>query len=187
MTAARRPVLAHRFFFALKPDEVTANRTHAFAEREFGDRGLLAPERHHVTLAITDDYDQPYEGLIDALLRAGHRVAAAPFELVLDRLSGSARSVALRPEHVVPPLRDLQQAIAEAMAEEGLTARDGWRFSPHQTLGYRAGSPFSRRVEGFHWQVGGFVLVHSFVGLTHHETLHGWTLKAPENPQLSLL
>lgn len=186
MDLGARPLpLAHRFFFALRPDDVTARRTRAFAAEQFGEQGLLRPEHHHMTLAITEDVDPPHDGLIAALRRAGDAVVdAAPFELRLDRLSGSHRSLALRPEHAMPPLRRLQAQIAHAMAREMVPMRAGWTFSPHQTLGYRAGRPFSRPVAGFRWDVRAFVLVHSFVGWTRHENLGCWPLAARQYPLL---
>ena len=184
--APSRP-LAHRWFFALKPDEITARRTHAFAERELGEGGLLPPERHHVTLALTTDFERAPPGLVAALLRAGDAVTAAPFDLLLDQLSGSARTVALRPSHAVPPLRDLQRRIVAAMAAQGVVLRPDWAFNPHETLCYRKGTPFQRPVEGFRWAVSAFVLVHSFVGLSRHETLRQWPLRPPEDPQGRLL
>lgn len=184
MPVATAPrLLAHRWFFALKPDDITARRTHAFAEQQLGEHGLLAPDRHHVTLALTEDFDREPHGLVDALMRAGATVIAAPFALHLDRLSGSTRTVALRPTHVVRPLRDLQKGIAAAMAGQGIAMRPDWSFSPHETLCYRKGEPFQQPIEGFHWAVTSFVLVHSFVGLSQHETIGCWPLHAPDDPQ----
>lgn len=185
--AATSQPLAHRWFFALKPDDITARRTHAFAERELGTHGLLPPERYHVTLALTADFEREPPGLVAALLRAGDAVTAAPFDLPLDQLGGSARTVALRPAHAVPPLRDLQRRIVAAMTAQGLTLRPDWSFNPHETLCYRKEAPFQRPVEGFRWAVGAFVLVHSFVGLSRHETLRQWPLRPPEDPQGRLL
>jgi len=179
--------LAHRWFFALKPDDITARRTHAFAEQTLGSRGLLPPERHHVTLALTPDFEREPPGLVAALLRAGDAVAAVPFDLLLDRLSGSARTVALRPAHTVPPLRDLQRCIVTAMAAQDVALRPDWSFSPHETLCYRKGAPFQRPVEGFRWAVDAFMLIHSFVGLSQHETVRQWPLCVPDDPQGRLL
>jgi len=178
-----RPPLAHRWFFALKPDDVMAHRTHAFAAEQLGETGLLPPAHHHITLALTPDFPDEPADLIAALLRAGDAVAAAPFTLHLDRLSGSARTVALRPSRAVPPLRALQAAIAAAMAAQGIAMRPDWRFSPHETLCYRKGAPFQRPVAGFHWSVTGFVLVHSVIGRHRHETIGQWPLHAAEPAQ----
>jgi len=184
---ASSPTLAHRYFFALKPDEETARRTYAFAEEALGSHGLLPPAHHHVTLGLTEDFAQEPAALVERLRRAGASVAAAPFALLLDRLVGSHRTVALRPGHAVPLLQDLQRQIAAAMAAQGIAMRQGWSFSPHETLAYRKEEPFSRRVTGFRWDVVDFVLVHSHVGLTRHETIGRWPLRPVEPAQFSLL
>lgn len=175
--------LAHRYFFALLPDEVTGRRIHAFAERELGGKGLMRPERLHVTLALTADFDAPYPALAAALRRAGDAVAAAPVPLVLDRLSAGQRTAALRPAHDIPALRALQAEIARAMAREGVPMRRDWRFSPHVTLAYRDGEPVQRRSEDFGWTARDFVLIESLVGLTRHCLLARWPLEPARDPQ----
>lgn len=179
---APRP-LAHRWFFALKPDDIMAHRTHAFAAEQLGEAGLLPPAHHHITLALTPDFPEEPADLIAALLRAGDHVTAAPFPLHLDQLSGSTRTVALRPSRAAPPLRTLQAAIVAAMAEQSIAMRPDWRFNPHETLCYRKGAPFQRPIKGFHWPVTSFALVHSLIGLHRHETIGHWPLHAPEDPQ----
>ncbi|WP_336958286.1 2'-5' RNA ligase family protein [Sphingobium aquiterrae] len=166
----------HRFFFALKPAPVEANRIHAFAERTATGARLVQRAHQHITLAITDDFQSLPTMLVDAMLRAGKMARAAPFTLTLNRLSLSNRSLALRPDGAVPPLATLQRTIAAAMAREGVPMRAGWRFSPHQTLAYRNGAPGGRAIDGFGWHVEDFVLIHSHVGRTRHEELGRWRL-----------
>ncbi len=187
MSAAARALLAHRYFFALLPDVVTARRIHAFAEGQFGAKGLMRPERLHVTLAITADFERPDAAVVDALLRAGDAVSAAPFALKLDRLSGGQRTVALRPARSVPPLRKFQSRIAAAMTKQGVTMRPDWRFNPHLTLVYRDGENVARPTEAFGWPVREFVLIESLVGLARHEVLGRWPLRPPPDPQPMLL
>jgi 2'-5' RNA ligase len=177
--SARAP-MAHRYFFALLPDQVTARRIHAFAEREFGAKGLVRTDRLHVTLAITADLDASYPVLVDALRRAGDAVSTAPFDVAFDQLSGGRRTVALRPVRNASPLRALQAALARAMAAQGIPMRADWSFSPHVTLVYRDGEPITRPVEGFAWSAREFVLIESLVGLTQHNVLGRWTLSAPQ-------
>lgn len=178
----------HRYFFALKPDAETANRTARFAEAQLGVQGLLAPGRLHVTLALTADRPTADDPLVAALKRAGDAVRAAPFDLVLDQLSIGSSTAALRPARKVPPLHALQAAIDQAMQHEGITMRPGWRFSPHETLRYRRStSTGTQAVAGFRWQVTDFVLVHSLIGLTRHETIGRWPLRPAPDPQGRLL
>lgn len=183
MLATSAPPLLHRYFFALKSDMMMARRTHIFAEAELGEKGLLEPERLHVTLGITPDFQEEPSAIRDALIHAGAAIRAAPFAFTLDRLVGGAHTVALRPGRVVPALRDLQKAIAAAMATRNVAMRPDWTFSPHETLAYRKGAPFQRRIEGFRWIVNDFCLVHSVVGLHRHETIGQWQLVAPEEAQ----
>ncbi|MBO9575850.1 MAG: 2'-5' RNA ligase [Sphingobium sp.] len=177
---------AHRYFFALLPDAVTARRIHAFAERTLGEQRLMAIERLHMTLAISEDYDAPQPLLLDALLRAGATVAAAPVELVLDELSISRYTAALRPAHRLKPLHALQAEIDGAVARQGVALREGYHFSPHLTLRYHGGDLVHRPIFGFRWVAGEFVLIESFVGLSHYDVHGRWPLRAPEDPQGSL-
>lgn len=186
MSIAPRPAVLHRYFFALLPDEVSARRIRAFAEGQFGPRGLLRPERLHVTLAITSDFDAHQPALVEALLRAGDEVAAAPFELLLNELNGGHRTTALRPAHSQPPLRTLQAEIAQAMTAQGVAMRPEWSFSPHVTLLYRDGQPVWRAVDDLGWPVHDFVLIESLVGMTRHQILRRWPLHAAPEQQLSL-
>ncbi len=140
-----------------------------------------------MTLALTDDFTGVPDGLVNMLLSAGEAVAAEPFDLVLERLVGSQRSVALRPKGVVRPLKTLQARIATAMMRQGIAMREDWSFSPHETLCYRKGAPFSRPVTGFRWSVTEFVLVHSLVGLHRHETIGRWPLHVTDDAQGQLL
>ena len=179
-------ILAHRYFFAAVPDPVSAARIHAWAERKLGPEGMLAAERLHVTLAITDDFGSPQPRLVEKLMQVGEQAKAAPFELLLDRLSIGGRSIALRPGHTQPPLRELQGQIAQAMADAGAAMRHGWRFSPHVTLGYRDSLPSTRPVADLGWTVSEFALIHSLVGVTRHELLGRWSLDPRPDPQFSL-
>lgn len=166
-----------RFFFAILPDIVTARRTDVFAEGIAGGARRIGLDRQHITLAITDDYaDYPHD-LVARLLKAGRAVAAAPFDLRLERVVGSYRSVALRPATRIPGLAALQAKIEAAMLAEGGQLRPDWRFSPHQTLFYREGAPFNRLCPPFDWAVSAFVLVHSAVGRTRHTVLDRWALR----------
>lgn len=166
-----------RLLFALKPTVVIARQTDHFAQMIAADAPRILPEHQHVTLAVTSDQvDYPYRA-VKSLLRAGTRVMAEPFDLPLDRLSSTNRSVALRPSRSVPLLNALQHAIVAGMQAEGVAIRPDWTFSPHQTLFYRRGSPEQRRIDGFTWRVEDFVLLCSHVGHAHHEILGTWPLK----------
>jgi len=188
MTSVPPPeLICHRYFFALRPDRVTANRITAFAAERLGPKGLLSADRLHVTLALTPDMPTADAALAGALQRAGGAVRAAPFGLPLDQLSGGSGTAALRPAHRIAGLFKLQAAIAEAMRREGVPLRPDWRFHPHATLRYRKDAPFTEAVTDLGWPVTDFVLVHSLVGLTRHIVIGQWPLRAPAEAQGRLL
>ncbi len=186
--ATSAPALqAHRYFFALLPNRETAHRIHAFAADRLGEAGQLAPERLHVTLALTPDFPTAQPALVAALARAGARVAAAaPFALRLDRLSIGTRTAALRPARAVPPLRALQAGIVREMVHEGVRMRASWAFNPHLTLRYRAAQPSQCAVADFGWTVEEFVLLESLVGLSRHLPRGRWPLRPAPDPQGTL-
>lgn len=177
----------HRFFFALKPDAQTARRIDVYAESISGGARRIALAHQHVTLAITGDYADYPDAVARHLAVAGARVAAAPFDLMLDRLKVGYRSAALRPERRVPALAALQRRIAAEMAAQGMAMRPDWRFSPHLTLFYRDGAPEERRLPGFVLRVESFALVHSLAGRTRHSEIGRWPLTGDDpGPQYAL-
>ncbi len=170
-----RSVLCRRPFFALRPPPAVARRIAAAAEL-FGHR-VLPPERLHITLFILDDLLDLPPALVGALLGIGQAVALAPFAVTLDRLVGSQRSVALRPSGRDAGLAALHGQLAALARAACIDPRDGWRFSPHLTLGYRDGVPSSERVAPVGWVADELVLIDSHVGATRHETLGRWPLR----------
>ncbi len=161
----------HRLFFALRPPAAAA----AYIRRCHGGLGLAA--RLHVTLNILDDWPYHPAALVDRMLGIGGAVAAAPFRIVFDQLSGSRHAVVLRPSESVPALDRFQRQLAGTMAAAGVTARQGARFSPHLTLRYRGGPPFCEAADAVSWLVEEFVLIESLVGWSRH-VVHGrWALE----------
>lgn len=166
----------YRLFFALKPPTQIERQIDHFTKTVAPDAHRVLPAHQHMTLAITPDYDvYPYE-VVRALLQAGTRVMAEAFDLRLDHLSISNRSLALRPSNKPSSLSQLQREIAQAVRSAGVTERPGWSFNPHQTLGYRDGRPEHHAVEGFGWPVEEFALICSHVGHTRHDQLGVWPL-----------
>ncbi|MET0364355.1 MAG: 2'-5' RNA ligase family protein [Sphingobium sp.] len=166
------------FFFALRPPRQEAHRIAAWLERTTQpgwDRMLT--DRLHVTLAITPTFMNCPEDIVARLLRAGNHVAAAPFRLELDSLSIGPQSVALRPSRTHTAAKALHQALARAMAREGVPLLPDYTFSPHVTLAYRQGpSASQQKVEPFGWDVEDFVLIRSLIGRTRHISLGTWPL-----------
>jgi 2'-5' RNA ligase len=168
--------LLYRPFFALKPPAQVARQIDHFVRTLDPTADHILTAHQHVTIGITTDAPvYPYE-LIKALRRAAAGICAAPFDLMLDRLSVGGRSAALRPSHMVPALGVLQQEVERAMRAAGALPRPGWAFSPHQTLFYRQSRPEQRTIAGFGWRVEELVLICSHVGRTRHEIIGRWPL-----------
>ncbi len=178
--------LAHRLFFAVRPPSPLDVQIGNFAETEAGGGPRIRSEYLHTTLAISGDFATEPTHAMAGFMEAGHHIAAAPFDMTVDRLAGSRRSVALRPSRRSDELFALQRQIADVLRRIGLALRDGWGFSPHITLFYRDGVPFNRTVTGFCWRVEELVLIHSLVGRTEHHVLGRWPLRGRDDPQLSL-
>jgi len=155
-----RPIARHRLFFALRPPLPLARQiTEAAAWFDGPERDLKA---------------------------IGDAVEAAPFALQFDTVVGSDRSIALRPRRKNDSFVALHQRIAVAREAAGLRARKGYRFSPHMTLGYRNGVPFTQAIAPIGWTADAFVLVHSHVGRTRHDVIGRWLLEGDDDRQLAL-
>ena len=166
--------LCHRFFFALLPPRRAASEIERLSSM-LGPGKRVRTNHLHVTLAITADYCAPPIELAGRMMRIPSDLHLGPFALVLDRLSGSGGSLVLCPSDKPDRLLLLQRQLDRALVRSGLR-RPGWRFNPHLTLLYRDGAPFARPVAPIGWQVGELALVHSHVGLTHHDILARWPL-----------
>ncbi|MET0310218.1 MAG: 2'-5' RNA ligase family protein [Sphingomonas sp.] len=165
----------HRLFFALKPTLVESRLTGLFRDTLEPQLDPVANDRLHMTLGITSDFMAFPHDLAQRMLGIGEAVAGDPFALSLDRLSGSERSMALRPNKRPPALSALQKQIDDQLRYWNLM-RTGWSFNPHVTLGYRAGLSFLKPIVPLEWEVGDVVLIHSLVGATRHVELGRWPL-----------
>ncbi|SFN97699.1 2'-5' RNA ligase family protein [Sphingomonas sp. OK281] len=181
-----RPLARHRLFFAIRPPLPLARQITAAASWFETDRDKLRPEHLHVTIDILDDQDRVSTALERNLKAIGDAVEAAPFMLRFDTVVGSDRSIALRPHGENDSFAALYQRIAVAREAAGLRARDGYRSSPHMTLGYRDGAPFTQGIAPIGWTVDAFVLVHSHVGRNRHDVIGRWVLSGDDDRQLPL-
>jgi 2'-5' RNA ligase len=166
-----RPLARHRLFFALRPPLPLARQITAAASWFETDGDKLRSEHLHVTIDILDDHD---------------RVSTALERDIGGGVHGSDRSIALRPRHKNASLAALHQRIAVAREAAGLRAREGYRFSPHMTLGYRDGVSFTQPIAQIGWDVDAFVLIHSHVGRTRHDVIGRWLLSGDDDRQLTL-
>lgn len=166
--------ILHRLFFALVPPRRAVDRLAAVRDG-LGWRSKVGNGRFHITLGISEDFSTFDPSLAAALRAMGDCAGGEPLRIVLDRLAGSASSVALRPARAPPALRSLQRGLGEGLRRTGI-ARQAWRFNPHLTLGYRDAAPFGKAVEPIAWEARDFVLIHSVVGRTIHRELARWPL-----------
>jgi 2'-5' RNA ligase len=176
-----RPVrVMHRLFFALRPPIVLARQV-ANAASWFETEGSpVTAERLHVTMFILDDrYDLP-TALVTTLRRVGDGIAAAPVDVVLDRVGGGERSIALRPSRRIAALDALHRQLSELGRAAEIEPRAGYAFNPHMTLGYRDGRPFTVAAPPVAWTASELVLIHSHLGRTRHEVLGRWALADPQ-------
>lgn len=165
----------HRLFFALKPSQIEANLTGLIRDAATSELDPVINGRLHLTLGITADYAAYPQDVAQRMTTIGEHLAGDPFPLSLDRLSGSERSIALRPNKRPPALSAIQKQIDDQLRYWNLM-RTGWSFSPHVTLGYRTGLSFLRPITPFAWEVQDVVLIHSVVGATRHIELARWPL-----------
>lgn len=165
----------HRLFFALRPSRIEANLTGLF--RDMVDSALtpVTNDRLHMTMGITGDFATFPQDVAERMTAIGDGLAGDRFVLAIDRLSGSDRSIALRPGKRPPALSALQKQIDDLLRYWNLM-RSGWSFNPHVTLGYRAGLSFLEPVTPLVWDVREIVLIHSLVGATRHVELGRWPL-----------
>jgi RNA 2',3'-cyclic 3'-phosphodiesterase len=166
---------AHRLFFAVQPPALERRLIGCVRDRHPEIVHEVANDRLHGTIAITDDFPDFPAVLAERMLAIGDAAFAAPHDIILDRLSGSARSLALRPGHVLRGVADLARQLHGPMLRAGIL-RPGWSFSFHVTLGYRDGGSFTLPVDPLGWHATEFVLIHSIVGRTKHIVLRRWPL-----------
>ena len=168
-------IVCHRFFYGLQPPRRECALIGVHRDAIEGAHGHVTDDRIHLTLSITEDFEDYPEDLAQTLLTIGNDTAAAPFLVSLDRLSGGSRSIALRPSRKIRNLSDLHRKLDHGLTRRRIRRRD-WSFSPHTTLAYRTGKPFQQPVTPIAWDATDFVLIHSIVGATQHIELGRWPL-----------
>lgn len=178
------PSQRDRIFFACLPDETTANRVHAMAQRWKAKAGLesnlILPEHLHVTLFHLGDWAVLPEEIVRLAREAADAVSAAPFEVVFSRAESFRNSTGIYPfvlTNGVEQWRPLHPALGDALKKVGLGGATQGEFKPHLTLAYDRirVKPFAFEPCG--WAVRDFVLVHSQLGRTAHTHLGRWSLR----------
>ena len=177
----------HRLFFGILRASETDKRIREEAWRWNDGSRLVAPERHHVTIAILDDHPTLPVGLVESMVAIGGSAAIGPFPIRFDRIDENGGSVVLLPDERNVALASLRRQIIEGMGRRGIRQRQGYSFSPHMTVAYRRGSISSQVIDAFGWVVEEFVLIESHVGRSHYEVLARWKLREPAEAQYQLL
>lgn len=177
----------HKLFFALRPDEETAERIARFATAEHEARGLkarLRPSRiFHITLHYFGYSEgEPDERLVELARRAAAELVRPAFDLAFDRFESWGGESSARHPFVLTggqgleAVRELQAALVERLVAHGLAApeRD---YEPHLTLRYDKRRAPAWPVDLPGWVASEFVLVKSPQGLTRHDVIGRWPLQ----------
>jgi RNA 2',3'-cyclic 3'-phosphodiesterase len=179
------PANTDRLFFALLPDEAAAGRIAALQSRlraQFGLTGRsIATERLHVTLSHVGDHVGLPADIVEQAQRAGEAAAAAaPFELVFDRVASFARQrnlpFVMQGGERLDAVKAFQRQLVAAMVRAGLGRLADKSFTPHVTLMYDDRNVPETPVEPVSWIARELVLVRSLLGKTTHVPLARWPL-----------
>ncbi len=178
----------HKLFFALRPDEDTAERITRVVTAEHEARGLAARLRPGAIFHITLHYFGFAAGEPDAQLlalagRAAAEVTWPAFELGFDRLCSWGPPGAGHHPFVLTggagldAVRGLRDALVTRLVAHGAAA-PARPYEPHLTLRYdkRPAPAWPLALPG--WLAREFVLVKSLQGQTRHEVIGRWPLQA---------
>jgi 2'-5' RNA ligase len=177
----------HKLFFALRPDEETAERIARTVATEHEVRGLrprLRPSRvFHITLHYFGYFDgEPDERVVLLARRAASEVVRPAFDLRFDtfRSWGDERPgqhpFVLTGGQGLEAVRELRDELVARLVAHGLAApvRD---YEPHLTLRYDKRPAPEWPVDLPGWVASEFVLVKSPQGQTRHDVIDRWPLQ----------
>lgn len=178
---------AHKLFFALRPDDATAERIARVATAEHEARGLpprlRASRVFHITLHYFGAFSgEPDECLVAVARRAAAGIARPAFDLGFDRFESWGDEHARQHPFVLTggqgleAVRELRDALVERLVAQGLTA-PGRDYEPHLTLRYDKRRAPAWPVDLPGWVASEFVLVQSPQGLTRHDVIGRWPLQ----------
>lgn len=178
----------HKLFFALRPDEETAERIARAVTAEHEARGLqarLRPSRiFHITLHYFGYAEgEPDARVVEAASRGASELSRPAFDLGFDRFMSWGGERAARHPFVLTggqgleAVRELRDALVERLAAHGLAAPER-AYEPHLTLRYDKRPAPAWAVDLPGWIASEFVLVKSPQGLTRHDVIARWPLQA---------
>jgi len=179
-------VTVQTLFFALRPDEATAERIARVATAEHEARGLAArlrPSRvFHITLHFFGRFDGAPDGrLVELGQRAASDLDWPAFDLGFERFASwggpgvRQHPFVLTGGRSLQAVRSLRDALADRLEAQGLpAARD---YEPHLTLRYDRRPAPAWEVDLPGWTAREFALVTSIQGLTRHDVIARWPLR----------
>lgn len=183
----------HDLYYFLSPTPLAAEMAKRLLQRLQGPcgagRGEPMPlDRLHITLHYLGRFlnSIPRE-VIDLALAAGSAMDYEPFGVRLDVLQsrggvekGTFGTVELAPQAgAARELRGFQHALGNTMRRMGFAETQiRSHFHPHMTLHYKRARIDPLVVAPVAWTVTQFALVDSLYGLSRHDVLAHWTLKA---------
>ncbi|CCB66419.1 MULTISPECIES: 2'-5' RNA ligase family protein [unclassified Hyphomicrobium] len=177
-----------RIFFACLPDEATAERVHALAERLKRANGfdgtLVLPNHLHVTLYHLGDWPSLPAPIVSAALDAAAQVSIRAFDVTLTGSESFRGGIGPFPfvltcEQDIAAWNALRRPLGVAMERVGLGGATRGRFTPHITLLRDEKRAAAAPIEPISWTVRELVLVHSLLGKTTHVHLGRWLLQEP--------
>ncbi|HET9577034.1 MAG TPA: RNA 2',3'-cyclic phosphodiesterase [Usitatibacter sp.] len=168
-----------RLFFAIWPDEATAQRLHELGTRLAARAGghAVPREKIHLTLAFLGEVAP---ARADDLVQAADAVKEAPFDLVLDRTGAFRRARVAWAGSTAPDPRLLaaESTLRRELRSRGFELEDR-PFAPHVTLVRKVDRTLATEpIEPFAWHVGEIVLVRSELGSGAYKVMTNWPLKA---------
>ncbi|THD44654.1 MAG: hypothetical protein E7774_09845 [Bradyrhizobium sp.] len=171
----------HRLFLGLWPDAPAAERLAQLMARLRRDEIMpgrpVDVDRLHLTLHHLGDFvDQVPPSLVPSAQAAAASVAAAPFEVVFDRVGGTRPQFLLRAAEGSASLLAFRESLTTALIKAGLRKQIVPAFNPHITLSYDFSDAPLMFIEPIRWTVREFRLVESLLGKHKHIDRGVWPL-----------
>ena len=180
----RRP--GHALFLAFRLGRDTAAQIADLTARLCRSFGLtnrpIPPSRLHMTVLPIGAGDTPPSPMVIARpSRALDSLAAAPFEITLDRLQSFRNRRASAPLVLAARQRhagmiSLQRGLRNAVRAQGLIPPRHEGATPHVTLTWDRDLRLQREIDPITLRIHEIVLIHSHVGKSRHDTLGHWRL-----------
>ncbi|WP_426689650.1 2'-5' RNA ligase family protein [Rhodanobacter ginsengiterrae] len=183
---AGRPAAVHRLFFALLPDAATRAWLAQAAQSVRAAHPALrarwvAPQRYHATLHFLGEHSSLRQDVVAAAVAAADRLAAEPFEWVLNEAASFHASQPpwiLRSAGFPAPLQALWQGLRGALILAGQGRHLERQLTPHVTIAYGDGHALApAAIEPLAWRVERFGLLHSVSGRADYHRLAEWSLQ----------